>query len=122
METATIKKISAQSVNRWVAEERPFILFTRRFPTATFTIKSGTPRNEPYVSAPNVDVQGERTLKGIKAGLSFPATVHQAPDGTITAKARFDSGSDALEHHLWVHPFFRASGHAPGVRYHPHRG
>lgn len=64
--------------------------FTRLFPTATFTIKSGTPKKEPYISAPNVDVQGELTLRGVKAGLSFPATVYQAIDGTITAKARFD--------------------------------
>jgi hypothetical protein len=64
--------------------------FTRVFSTATFTIQSGTPRNKPYVSAPNVDVQGELYLSGIKAGFSFPATVYQALDGTITAKARFD--------------------------------
>ena len=86
--------------------------FTRVFPTATFTIQSGTPRNEPYVSAPNVDVQGELALRGIKAGLYFPATVYQALDGTITAKARFDLdrtrwniiyGSTRFFEHLGMH-------------------
>ena len=89
--------------------------FTRLFPTATFTIKSGTPRKEPYVSAPNVDVQGELTLRGVKAGLSFPATVYQAIDGTITAKARFDLdrtrwniiyGSTRFFEHLGMHLVF----------------
>jgi polyisoprenoid-binding protein YceI len=89
--------------------------FTRLFPTATFTIKSGTPRNEPYVSAPNVDVQGELALRGVKADLSFPATVYQALDGTITAKARFDLdrtrwdiiyGSTRFFEHLGMHLVF----------------
>jgi len=89
--------------------------FTRLFPTATFTINSGTPRKEPYVSAPNVDVQGELTLRGVKAGLSFPATVYQAIDGTITAKARFDLdrtrwdiiyGSTRFFEHLGMHLVF----------------
>jgi polyisoprenoid-binding protein YceI/rhodanese-related sulfurtransferase len=89
--------------------------FTRLFPTATFTIKSGTPREVPYVSAPNVDVQGELTLRGVKAKLSFPATVYQAADGTITAKARFDLdrtrwtiiyGSTRFFEHLGMHLVF----------------
>jgi polyisoprenoid-binding protein YceI/rhodanese-related sulfurtransferase len=89
--------------------------FTRLFPTATFTIKSGTPRKEPYVSAPNVDVRGDLTLRGVKAGLSFPATVYQAIDGTITAKARFDLdrtdwniiyGSTRFFEHLGMHLVF----------------
>ena len=89
--------------------------FTRVFPTATFTIQSGMPRNEPYVSAPNVDVQGELALRGVKAGLSFPATVYQALDGTITAKARFDLdrtrwniiyGSTRFFEHLGMHLVF----------------
>ncbi|MEE4112056.1 MAG: YceI family protein [Desulfobacteraceae bacterium] len=89
--------------------------FTRRFPTATFTIQSGTPKKEPYVSAPNVDIQGELTLRGVKAGVSFPATVYQAPDGTITAKARLDLdrthwniiyGSTRFFEHLGMHLVF----------------
>ncbi|WP_372678383.1 YceI family protein [Desulfosarcina sp.] len=89
--------------------------FTRLFPTATFTIQSGTPRKEPYVSAPNVDVQGELALRGVKAGLSFPATVYQAMDGTITAKAHFDLdrtrwdiiyGSTRFFEHLGMHLVF----------------
>lgn len=89
--------------------------FTRLFPTATFTIKSGTPINEAYVSAPNIDVQGDLTLRGVKAGLSFPATVYQGPDGTITAKARFDLdrtrwriiyGSTRFFEHLGMHLVF----------------
>ena len=89
--------------------------FTRLFPTATFTIKSALPRKEPYVSAPNIDVQGELSLRGIKAELSFPATVYQAADGTITAKARFDLdrtrwniiyGSTRFFEHLGMHLVF----------------
>jgi rhodanese-related sulfurtransferase/polyisoprenoid-binding protein YceI len=89
--------------------------FTRRFPTATLTIRSGTPREKPYVSAPNVDVQGELSLKGVKAELSFPATVYQDSNGTITAKARFDLdrtrwkiiyGSTRFFEHLGMHLVF----------------
>ncbi|WP_319408433.1 YceI family protein [uncultured Desulfosarcina sp.] len=89
--------------------------FTRLFPTATFTIKSGLPRKDPYLSAPNLDVQGELTLKDVKAELSFPATVYQAHDGTITAKGRFDLdrtrwniiyGSTRFFEHLGMHLVF----------------
>ena len=89
--------------------------FTRLFPTATLTIRSGMPRDEPFVSAPNVDVQGELSLKGVKAELSFPATVFQDTDGTITAKARFDLdrtrwniiyGSTRFFEHLGMHLVF----------------
>ena len=89
--------------------------FTRLFPTATLTIRSGMPRKEPFVSAPNVDMRCELSLKGVTAELSFPATVYQDSGGTITAKARFDLdrtrwniiyGSTRFFEHLGMHLVF----------------
>jgi polyisoprenoid-binding protein YceI len=64
--------------------------FTRLFPTATFAIREGRLRGKPHLSAPNMDLKGELTLRGVTAGLDFTATAVQGPEGTITARARFD--------------------------------
>jgi polyisoprenoid-binding protein YceI len=89
--------------------------FTARFPAATFTIRDGRPRDNAHLSAPNMDIQGELTLRGVKAGLDFAATVVQAADGTITARAQFDMdrtrwqiiyGSARFFEHLGMHLVF----------------
>ena len=79
------------------------------------TLRQWVEAKKPYVSAPNADVQGELSLKGVKAELSFHATVFQDTDGTITAKARFDLdrtrwniiyGSTRFFEHLGMHLVF----------------
>ena len=64
--------------------------FTRLFPTATFTIQEATLRDDAHLSAPNMDLKGELTLRGVTADLGFCATIVQAPDHTIIARAQFD--------------------------------
>ena len=89
--------------------------FTHLFPTATFTIREGRPRDQAHLSAPNMDLQGELTLRGVSAGLDFAATVTQSPDGTISARASFDLdrtrwniiyGSARFFEHLGMHLVF----------------
>lgn len=89
--------------------------FTALFPTATFSIREARTRKDASLSAPNVDVKGELTLRGVKAGLDFAATVVQSPDGTITARAQFDLdrtrwniiyGSTRFFEHLGMHLVF----------------
>lgn len=89
--------------------------FTRRFPTATFSIHDAQPRNNAHLSAPNLDVKGELTLRDVTASLDFAATVVQSPDGTLTARAQIDLdrtrwkiiyGSTQFFEHLGMHLVF----------------
>lgn len=89
--------------------------FSDVFPKATFSIREARPRAEAYLSAPNVDIKGELTLRGFKAGLDFAATIVQTPDGIITARAQFDLdrtrwniiyGSTRFFEHLGMHLVF----------------
>ena len=89
--------------------------FTRLFPTATFTIHEARLRDNAHLSAPNMDLKGELTLRGMTAGLDFCATVVQTPDQTITARAQFDLdrtrwsiiyGSTRFFEHLGMHLVF----------------
>jgi polyisoprenoid-binding protein YceI len=89
--------------------------FSKLFPTTLFSIREARPRTEAYLSAPNVDVKGELTLRGIKADLDFAATVVQSPDGIVTARAHFDLdrtrwniiyGSTRFFEHLGMHLVF----------------
>jgi polyisoprenoid-binding protein YceI/rhodanese-related sulfurtransferase len=88
---------------------------TQLFPKATFVIRNARLRPEAYLGAPNVDVTGELTLKGINASLDFAATVVQSADRTITARAQFDLdrtrwnviyGSSRFFEHLGMHLVF----------------
>lgn len=89
--------------------------FSRLFPKATFTIHEGRPRKTVHLSAPNIDITGELTLRGITADLSFAATAVQGVDETITARAQFDLdrtrwniiyGSARFFEHLGMHLVF----------------
>ena len=89
--------------------------FTRRFPKAIFTIKSSILKDNPYVTAPNVDIVGELNLRGATAAVAFTATAFRADDGLLIAKARFDIdrtrwgiiyGSTRFFEHLGMHMVF----------------
>ena len=64
--------------------------FTRVFPTATFTMQGIDRLEEPFVSSPNYIVTGSLELRGVKARLTFPATLVQGEDDTLIAEAHFD--------------------------------
>jgi len=64
--------------------------FTRIFPTATFTVQGIERLEEPFVSSPNYIVTGSLELRGVKARLTFPATLVQMEDGLLVAEAHFD--------------------------------
>lgn len=89
--------------------------FTRLFPTATFTIQEARTRHKAHLSAPNMDLKGELSLRGITAGLDLAATVVQEPHGTITARTQVDLdrtrwniiyGSTHFFEHLGMHLVF----------------
>jgi polyisoprenoid-binding protein YceI/rhodanese-related sulfurtransferase len=60
------------------------------FPKAKFTINSGQLAEEPHLSAPNYEVNGTLNLRGVKADLSFAATIANADAGGLIAEAHFD--------------------------------
>lgn len=64
--------------------------FTRIFPTATFTVQGIDRLEEPFVSSPNYIVTGSLELRGVRAKLTFPATLVQREDGILVAEAHFD--------------------------------
>ena len=64
--------------------------FTRMFPTATFRIIGGRILDEAHLSAPNMEIKGELTLRGITAGLDFRATAFQGSDRTIIARSQIE--------------------------------
>lgn len=89
--------------------------FSDRFPTATFVIRSARARETLLLGAPNLDIQGELTLRGMTAGLDLAAAVSQADDGTITAWAQLELdrtrwniiyGSARFFEHLGMHLVF----------------
>jgi polyisoprenoid-binding protein YceI len=60
------------------------------FPTAKFIINRGTPAENPYLSSPNCEIDGTLDLRGVKANLSFPATLTRTDDNGLLAEAHFD--------------------------------
>jgi polyisoprenoid-binding protein YceI len=60
------------------------------FPKAFFKIKTATPVKEMSLGSPNFKVKGTPELRGIKKGITFPATVNPLPDGGATVEAHFD--------------------------------
>jgi len=89
--------------------------FVKLFPKAFFKIKSATPVKEPSFSSPNFKVKGTLELRGIKKGITFPATVNPLPDGGAIVEAHFDVdrtrwgviyGSSRFFEHLGMHLVF----------------
>lgn len=62
----------------------------KTFPTATFTINGGNLVEDAHLSAPNYEVNGALELRGVKADLSFTATIAPADDNGLVAEAHFD--------------------------------
>lgn len=88
---------------------------TRIFPTAKFTLLGVNMAAEPYVGAPNCTVDGSLELRGVRADLSFPATVAPTAEGRLSAEAHFDIdrtrwdviyGSARFFEHLGMHLVF----------------
>ena len=89
--------------------------FVKIFPKAFFKIKTATPVKEPSFSSPNFKVKGTLELRGIKKGITFPATVNPLPDGGAIVEAHFDIdrtrwgliyGSSRFFEHLGMHLVF----------------
>ncbi len=64
--------------------------FVTMFPTAVLTINEGRPVRKPYLSVPNYRFDATLELRGVKADLSFEATVTKTEEGGLTAEAHFD--------------------------------
>ena len=89
--------------------------FVKLFPKAFFKIKTATPVKKTSLSSPNFKVKGTLELRGIKKGISFPATVNPLSDGGATLEAHFDVdrtrwgviyGSSRFFEHLGMHLVF----------------
>jgi rhodanese-related sulfurtransferase len=89
--------------------------FVKLFPKAIFTIKTATPVKETTFSSPNFKVKGTLELRGIRKGITFPATVNPLPDGGAIVEAHFDIdrtrwgviyGSSRFFEHLGMHLVF----------------
>jgi len=62
----------------------------KAFPTAKFIINGGKLAEKPYLSLPNYEVDGTLDLRGVKADLSFAATITHTDDNGLVAEAHFD--------------------------------
>jgi rhodanese-related sulfurtransferase/polyisoprenoid-binding protein YceI len=89
--------------------------FVKMFPRAFFNLKSATLLEKPNLSSPNFKVKGTIELRGIKKGITFPATVNPVPEGGAIIEAHFDIdrtrwgvlyGSSRFFEHLGMHLVF----------------
>jgi len=89
--------------------------FVKRHPHAKFTIQSGKPVAEPYLSSPNYEVAGSFELRSVQRDIHFLATLSNLGDGRIAAEAHFDIdrtwwnvlyGSSRFFEHLGMHLVF----------------
>ena len=62
----------------------------KAFPTAKLIINRGKLAEDPHLSAPNYEVNGTLELRGVKADLSFAATISHTENGGLVAEAHFD--------------------------------
>ena len=60
------------------------------FPTAKFIINGGKIDEKPFLSLPNYEVSGILDLRGVKADLSFLATITHTDKDGLVAEAHFD--------------------------------
>jgi polyisoprenoid-binding protein YceI/rhodanese-related sulfurtransferase len=89
--------------------------FVKMFPRALFSLKSARMIENPDLSSPNFKVEGTIELRGIKKGITFPATVNPLPEGGAVVEAHFDIdrtrwgviyGSSRFFEHLGMHLVF----------------
>jgi len=62
----------------------------KKFPTASFEATSFKPRDGAKPGAPNFQVTGRLTMKGVTHEITFPAVITLRDDGVIVAEAHFD--------------------------------
>lgn len=88
---------------------------TKLFPKATFEINSVKPVDKPYLSIPNIKVNGALSLRGVTLSQDFTATVTETESGGVAAEAHFDIdrtrwgviyGSTRFFEHLGMHLVF----------------
>ena len=89
--------------------------FVDHFPKAKFTIQQALPAASLSLSAPNYNVTGILSLRGVQAEITFEATVGRHEDGAVAAEAHFDIdrtrwhviyGSSRFFDHLGMHLVF----------------
>lgn len=89
--------------------------FADKFPKVTFTIESAEQVEQPTLTAPNFQVDGTLSLRGVSGKIDFPATVSNLDEHAITAEAHFDIdrtrwniiyGSSRFFEHLGMHVVF----------------
>jgi len=89
--------------------------FVNRFPRARYTMTAVPTASGGPASAPNYRVSGQLELRGISAGLNFPAHISLGGDGRLLAEAHFDFdrtrwgviyGSTRFFRHLGMHLVF----------------
>jgi polyisoprenoid-binding protein YceI len=93
--------------------------FVQLFPEAVYAITQGAPKpsglDSPTSSAPNYDINGALTLRGMSADLNFETTLNVLPDGRLSAEAHLDFdrtrwgiiyGSSRFFEHLGMHLVF----------------
>jgi rhodanese-related sulfurtransferase/polyisoprenoid-binding protein YceI len=64
--------------------------FVKMFSKAFFTIEGARPIKGAALSSPNFEVEGTLALRGVRAGILFPATVNRSDEGTLSVEAHFD--------------------------------
>lgn len=88
---------------------------TKLFPLAKFMILRSTPIKEPFLTAPNHEINGTLELRGVKVKQNFMATVTKTPENNLAAEAHFDLdrtrwniiyGSTRFFEHLGMHLVF----------------
>jgi len=89
--------------------------FTSLFPKAVLQITEAVPIEPGCQTAPNFQVKGELSLRGVTASLDFDTTVSLADDNTLLLEAHFDIdktrwnviyGSTRFFEHLGMHKIF----------------
>jgi polyisoprenoid-binding protein YceI len=89
--------------------------YVSEFPRASFAIRKVRRIADATPGTPNAEIQGDLSLRGVSAELSFPATVARLEDGGFTAEAHFDIdrtrwgvnyGSGRYFEHLGMHLVF----------------
>ncbi|MFZ0611653.1 MAG: YceI family protein [Desulfobacterales bacterium] len=64
--------------------------FVKMFPSAVLTIIEGRSVKTPFLSMPNYELKATLDLRGVKADLTFEATVTKKEGGGLAAEAHFD--------------------------------
>jgi polyisoprenoid-binding protein YceI len=89
--------------------------YVAKFPRASFAIRKVRRIKDATLGTPNAEIQGDLSLRGVSAELSFAATVARLEDGGFTAEAHFDIdrtrwgvdyGSGRYFEHLGMHLVF----------------